>query len=338
MQSTRRERRAPLAGALLVLSSACAADAGDPIKGLTNGIPTGSTPSTSYGPPTSSGASGGSPTPSTSTSTSTASRDAGVDPAPGDAAVAVTPSVLEVDYQTVDTGAGPTSQIQFDLRLRSVASTDIDLSTVTVRYWFTADGSAPSGLYFISYYSQNSAGYQDITHSVSGAFLAAPAASTTPTSDTALELSFAAGAGSLVAGGYVSVQVAVHGPGATGYSDEFTESNDYSYDPTKNATTSYQPSTRVTAYVGGQIVWGAEPGAPPVTAGADAGQAVSHSTDGGVDSTSDATAVDDAPMDDADSTADAAPADDAGAVADAGTAVTADADVDAQAADAASGG
>ncbi|MCL2450914.1 MAG: hypothetical protein FWD17_18375, partial [Polyangiaceae bacterium] len=208
--------------------------------------------------------------PATSTAGSEAS-EAGASPedaggiadatAAAEAAPVETPTSIEVEYYTVDPGGGQTSQIQCDLKIVNTSASAIDLSGVTVRYWLTADGNTIADAYFISYYSQNSTGSQDITASVSGAFAPATGADVTSTSDGVLELSFASGAGSLAPnGGYALMQVAIHGPGATGYSDEFTETNDYSYDSTKTESTSYQPWTHVTAYVGGQIVWGVEPG------------------------------------------------------------------------------
>jgi hypothetical protein len=162
---------------------------------------------------------------------------------------------------------------QFQLQLTNAGFSTVNLADVTVRYWLTADGNALSGITFISYYSANM--NTDITKDVHGAFMAAPAGEVTATSDSYLEISFGATAGTIapLGGGSASIQVAFHGPG-TQYSDMFNETNDYSFDPTKRPSTP-QPSKLITAYVKGQLAWGCEPGS---------GGSGSSSSGGGVDS------------------------------------------------------
>ena len=150
--------------------------------------------------------------------------------------------------------------ISFQVELKNAGFGTVSLSDVTVRYWFTADGNALSGLVFACDYASNAnMTMQAITGSVNAAFAAAPPANTTPTSDSYMELSFASSAGNLPFGGSpATVQVRVHGgPSSQPYMDMFNEANDYSFDP--NKTMMLQLTQTITAYVKGQLVWGCEP-------------------------------------------------------------------------------
>jgi cellulose binding protein with CBM3 domain len=152
------------------------------------------------------------------------------------------------------------TQIGFHLKLVNAGLAALNLPDITVRYWFTADGNAASGLVFVCDYASNNNGQATITSDVTGTFLAAPAANVTATSDTYLELSFNAAAGMLASGltgGGVPVEIQVRFYG-NGFSDRFNESNDYSFDATK---TMFQASSTITAYQNGRLVWGCEPGA-----------------------------------------------------------------------------
>ncbi len=263
--------------------SACAADPGDPDKtGPHGSANSGNSTTSGYGATgASSGSSGsasgsgfvsgsGSTSGAGSTSAvSTLTADGSSGPGPiGDATVVVPLSPLEVDYFTIDTAPASAMQIQCRLQVENRGTAPVSLSEVTLRYWFTSDGNALSGLYFQSYYAQNLTGFLQITSAVSGTFVAAPTANVTSMSDTYLEIAFTADGGDLPPGGGATVQVDIRGPGANGYSDSFDETNDYSFDSTKTVT--YQPWPHVTAYVAGQIAWGSEPGAGTSAGSADA--------------------------------------------------------------------
>jgi len=147
---------------------------------------------------------------------------------------------LRVQYR--DGGSSPTdNQIHPQLNIINDGTTTVQLSTVTLRYWFTKDAGAPAMTFWCDYAM------------ISCSNLAPGSFSTTSGTDADhyLEISFTGG---------------MLGPGdQTGeiqgrfHTDDYAaldESNDYSYDGTK---TSFTDHTEVTAYDGGQLVWGTEP-------------------------------------------------------------------------------
>lgn len=166
----------------------------------------------------------------------------------------------------------------------NVAGTAVALSAVTLRYWFTADGNDLSTAFFKCYDARNAAS-GDITADVVGTFNTATAANTTALSDSYLELSFSSMPGTLAKNGTATVQVSISGPGSS-FNDMFDVTNDYSFTATD---TNFTQTPYVTAYVGGTLVWGIEPGIPAVVdAGAgdvtDAG-GETGAPDAGVDAT-----------------------------------------------------
>ena len=267
-----------------------------------------------------SGASGGAGTAGTTsgsagtTSGTSGSAASGADSGP---AIVLTPSSLEVLFAVMSGNA--TNHAEFELDVVNHASTAIALSDVTLRYWFTADGNTLSTIYFQTYYSANVSTNTMINADVSGTFASAPAANVSATSDSYMELSFSAAAGSLPTNGKATVQCSWDGPGPNVYMDMFDEANDYSFDANDTAAPVQAPY--VTAYVGGVLVWGIEPGIPPVVdaSAGDAAEAGGEiAADGGFDAT----------LDDAGSqTPDAASGDAAvdASVADAGAVTSADA-------------
>jgi hypothetical protein len=143
---------------------------------------------------------------------------------------------VQVNYRD----AGPlllTTQLMPEIEVVNEGKTPIDLSTVTVRYWFTADTSNPILGYTCTYAA---AGCGTIT----GSFVKT---------------------GGHDADHYLLLQLSgTLAPGAsTGMIQQritqsnlalFDQSNDYSYGP----STSSQPWTRITAYANGQLIWGVE--------------------------------------------------------------------------------
>ena len=180
-----------------------------------------------------------------------------------------------------------TNHAEFELDVVNHASTAIDLSNVTLRYWFTADGNTLSTIFFQTYYAANTSANMMINADVSAGFAAALSANVTATSDSYMELSFASGAGSLATNGKATVQCSWDGPGQNVYTDMFDETNDYSFDP--NDTGSPVQTQYVTAYAAGTLVWGIEPGIPPVVdaSAGDAADASATPPDGGFDATVD---------------------------------------------------
>lgn len=158
-----------------------------------------------------------------------------------------TPSAnLKAQSRTNDGGASG-SQIQFGLNLVNTGTTAVNLSTVTLRYWFFNDGggdSIVSACYYATFGCGNIAlGITTVRPSRVKA-------------DRYLEVSFPGG--SLANGAAATLdQLAIRDQaGGT-----FTQGSDYSF----LNTSSFKDNTTVTVYVAGQLVWGTEPAVAPVT-------------------------------------------------------------------------
>ncbi|EFH80384.1 cellulase family glycosylhydrolase [Ktedonobacter racemifer] len=150
---------------------------------------------------------------------------------------------IELYYQSGN-GSGPiVNQIQPQLKLVNTGTTPLDLSTVTIRYWYTPD-SAQAQQTWCDYVTL---GCEHINQRI--ATLTPPRTS----ANSYLELSFTPGAGSLPPGGDTGgIKIRFN---KTDWSN-YNENNDYSF----NAhSTSYQLAPYVTVYIHGHIVWGSEP-------------------------------------------------------------------------------
>ena len=120
----------------------------------------------------------------------------------------------------------------------------VDLSSLTIRYFFTKDGAPASDLGFSCDFAQVGCGQISSTF---GSW-------TGTNADEYLELSFLAGSGNLAPGASSGlIEARFH---AIDYAYTFTQTNDYSFDATK---TSFTPWMNVTLYQDGMLVWGAEP-------------------------------------------------------------------------------
>jgi serpin B len=137
---------------------------------------------------------------------------------------------------------GTSNQIGPVIELVNTGTAAITLSNVTVRYWFTADGT--QALQYSCDYTQRGCG------NITSRFV--KMATVANTADNYLELGFAATAGSLSAG-----QSTGGIQGRINKSDwsNFDQSNDHSY--TGNMTVA--DCDRIAVYVDGQKVWGNEP-------------------------------------------------------------------------------
>ena len=151
---------------------------------------------------------------------------------------------LVAQSKTNDGGASGT-QIQYGLRLRNTGTEAIDLTTVTMRYWFTADDNtglpvavcyyAPFGCSFIEQF------VVDLPDRLEHA-------------DHYAKITFTGG--DLEPGESASLdQLAIRDQGGATYRQD----NDYSF----LGQGSFTDNEHVTVYVGGQLVWGTEPGALP---------------------------------------------------------------------------
>jgi cellulose 1,4-beta-cellobiosidase len=72
--------------------------------------------------------------------------------------------------------------------------------------------------------------------------------------DSYMEVGFAPSSGNIIARvGTLTLQTRFYGPD---FNMMFTQTNDYSFDPTKTAFTDW---SRVTLYRNGRLIWGTEP-------------------------------------------------------------------------------
>jgi hypothetical protein len=171
----------------------------------------------------------------TSTATSTATARATPSPT-------ASTSSLRVQYKAAETVAS-VNQIKPHLNIVNSGPTSVPLSELTVRYWYTINGDKAQN-YFCDYAVVGCA-------NVTGAFV--KLASAVTGADYYLEVRFAAGAGSILAGGQSGE---IQNRFAKADWTNYNQADDYSFDPTKTAFADW---TRVTLYRSGSLVWGTEP-------------------------------------------------------------------------------
>lgn len=135
-----------------------------------------------------------------------------------------------------------TNTIAGKYRLTNTGDSDIPLSDLKLRYYYTADGSQPQNFYC----DWSHAGSQNIAgsfHSLNPA---------TEAADTYLEISFLNEAGSLVPGQSIELHTRVSKSDWSNYD----MTNDYSYTP---AASSYEVWDKITAYQNDTLIFGIEP-------------------------------------------------------------------------------
>ncbi|MGC4979441.1 glycoside hydrolase family 6 protein [Streptomyces sp. DT193] len=149
-------------------------------------------------------------------------------------------SGLKTQYKNNDSSTGDNG-IRPGLKLVNAGSGAVDLSKVTIRYWFTGESSSAGYQTFCDWAQL---GCSTVKTSVSAVSPSRTGA------DHYLEVGFTSG--SLAAGadsGDLQLRMA-----KSDWSN-FDESNDYS----RGAGTSYADAAKVTVYVSGTLVWGTEP-------------------------------------------------------------------------------
>jgi hypothetical protein len=159
---------------------------------------------------------------------------------PGIRAHADTPA-LSVQYKTGT--AANAYEAEPWLKLTNTSATPIALNAVTVRYYFSADSA--------SSYTFACAWAVVSCSNVTGTVVALT--NPTATADHYLQLSFAAGAGTLAPGANTGdLQLRLY------RSDwqNVNQANDYSFN---GADTDYAPNATITAYNSGTLVWGTPP-------------------------------------------------------------------------------
>jgi hypothetical protein len=141
-----------------------------------------------------------------------------------------------------------------DLDVVNEGAAAVDLSTVKVHYYFTADGdtSLAFNCDYSGYVNSNLTGLSSAN--VSGAFVPM-GANATPYADTYLEISFTSA--TLPAGGTAAVNFRIHD---SSFATNYNQANDWSFFSNVAGATGYVDAQYITAYVGGTLAWGIEPG------------------------------------------------------------------------------
>ena len=160
--------------------------------------------------------------------------------------VTVNTPTIKAQYRVSDPVPGD-NQLRPRFNIVNVGKTAVALSSLKIRYWYTADGSQANTASCLS----ARLGCSRLTEAISAVTPARPNA------DRYLEFGFTSSAGNLAAGGQTGeLQLRVVKTGGN-----FTESNDYSY----SALAAIPPPsslidwTRVTVYQSGARIWGTEP-------------------------------------------------------------------------------
>jgi hypothetical protein len=159
------------------------------------------------------------------------------------AAAAATPE-LSVNYMTLAAQAETTQAIPWFQVVNNGASA-VDLSTITLRYWFTADNPGTSQVFNCDWAALGcnnlKASFVTLTTPINGA-------------NRYLQIGFAPGTPMLAPG-------ANSGDIQTRFNDDgwlsFSQANDYSFN---SSASSFAPAPRITLYANGQLIWGVPPG------------------------------------------------------------------------------
>lgn len=167
----------------------------------------------------------------------------GSTPVPASPVVQGGPVSLQVYYKVGNPGDAATNQVMPQLELFNTGRSSVNLSEVTVRYWYTLDPMQAQS-YWCDYAAVGCA-------NISGSFVSLSSQRTK--ANTYLEIRFASGAGDLAAGANTGeIQSRFN---KNDWSD-YEQAYDYSYE---GSATIFTLSTRVTVYYKGALIWGSEP-------------------------------------------------------------------------------
>jgi hypothetical protein len=153
-----------------------------------------------------------------------------------------TPPTLTAQYASTSAAAS-TSQISNKIQVTNIGTTNVPLSAITVRYWFTEDSTA--GLQYACDYApldcaNVTASFGTVSPAVTGA-------------DHYLQIGFTSGAGTLYAGNDTG---AIQNRFFQSTYGNFNQADDYSYNA---AATSLTTWNHITVYYNGTLVYGTPP-------------------------------------------------------------------------------
>ena len=151
------------------------------------------------------------------------------------------PGSVQVLYKPTTT-VERSSSLQHTVRIVNTGTTVLDLADLKARYWFTDETKGPEiiNIYWTSVGQENlTAKIHRLAHSH-------------PEADSYLEIGFTAGAGKLIPGAYVEVQLGIN----TKNWDLYNQKNDYSFSPQPGE---FHENQKYTAYLQGKPAYGAEP-------------------------------------------------------------------------------
>lgn len=149
---------------------------------------------------------------------------------------------LSLQYRVGDNSATDNAMKPF-FKIVNHGAQPVNLSNLTIRYWFTAESNTGYS-FFSDYAAMGNSNVQGNVVSVQPAVTGA---------DHYVEISFKPGAGVIAANSNSGdIMTRIHN---TDWSN-FNEINDYSYN---GAKTTYSDWSKVTLYQNGELVWGVEP-------------------------------------------------------------------------------
>jgi hypothetical protein len=154
-----------------------------------------------------------------------------------------------LDVYVTQAISGSTGQINLRLRIDNKTASSVDMSTVTLRYWYQDEGLGTTLVFNSDYVS---IGYSNQGTVAGRAAAASPAATG---ADHYIELSFTgtlAAQGDKASNDQFNVQVTVH---TANYQGAVDVTNDYSYN---GGAIGYD--SKITLYQSGKLVWGTAPG------------------------------------------------------------------------------
>ena len=158
-------------------------------------------------------------------------------------ATTASPVTLQAYYKVGNPGGATINQIMPQLELSNTGKSSVDLSEVTIRYWYMLDIQQPQS-YWCDYAAVGCA-------NISGSFVSL--SSLRSKANTYLEIRFTNGAGNLAPGANSGeIQNRFNKDDWSNYQ----QAHDYSYE---GPATTFTVSTRITVYYKGTLVWGSEP-------------------------------------------------------------------------------